>query len=284
MYKLTGDLFIFLFYSEQLVYFSPTINKQHRQLDVRIKIMKKIFVTLLLIGTSICSFAMDGIKEKQERIITQLLQQQVSQHIPLKKSVSAILTRYPESVDTVIDVSLDLYPNRYKEILLGALRAEPVLTCQALELMLNANVADPLELIALAIEEEPAYSQEIVNIALLNSPDNTEAIVQVALDTEPVMSDSVIQHTLSSFPEKMIDILSGAIKALPDQVSSLVTETISLFPEQGEKVVKIAVDHSEEREAHKIVNSAIEAGLSETVAIDAAVASGADAQLLVKDN
>ncbi|WP_448568008.1 hypothetical protein [Thalassotalea ganghwensis] len=227
---------------------------------------------------------MDGIKEQQEKLVSQLLKQQVSQQIPLKKSISAILSRYPESVDTVIEVSLDLYPNRYKEILLGALRAEPVLTCQALELMLNANVADPLELIAIAIEEEPAYSQEIVNIALLNSPNDTEAIVKVALDTESLMSDSVIQHSFSSFPEKMLDILSGAIKALPGQVNALVTDAISLFPEQGEEVVKVAVDNSEMREAHKIVDSAVEAGLAKNVAIEAAVASGADEQLLVKDN
>lgn len=246
--------------------------------------MNKLIVLLLLIGVNICCYAQDSAEDRQDKLITQLLSQQVNQQISLVNSVSAILARYPEKVDAVIHASLDLYPTRYKEILVGAMRAEPVLACEVLAIFLNENIADPLELVALAVEAEPAYAQEIVNIAMLHNPEITKEIVNTAINTEPVLSDSVVQNSLTSFPDKVLEILSGAIKALPQQVASYVKDAIALFPDMGEEVVEMAVHNSADIEARKIVASAIEAGLNEGPAIEAAIAGGTSKELLARGN
>jgi len=242
--------------------------------------MNKIIVLLLLCGLSAGVFAKDFAEYKQERLIARILNQQVKQHISLKNSVSAILTRFPEQVELVLDVALEKYPHKYKDIMLGAMSAEPVLACEVIEIVLKANVADSSDIIAIAVEAEPAYAQEIVNAAVLNDPTDVENIVRVAIQTEPVVSQAVISNTMSSFPEKLIDILTGAIKALPEQVAHFVVNAIDMFPQSSKEVVTQAVTNSEAKHDQLIVDSAVKAGFDHKSAISAAIAGGAKAKNL----
>jgi len=247
--------------------------------------MKNIIVLFLLMG--LCTtgvIAKDVAEYKQDRLIAKILHQQVKQHISIQKSVSSILTRFPEKVDSVLKIALKKYPSDYRQIMIGAMNAEPVLSCEVIEILLKAKVASDEEIIAIAVEAEPAYAQEIVNIAVLNSPADIENIVRVAIETNPYVSDSVVNGAMTSFPEKIYDILSGAIKALPEKVSYFVRNTINLFPNSSENVVTTAVNTSKLRHAQNIVESAIKAGLDEDIAINAAIAGGAKRENLAKVN
>ena len=247
--------------------------------------MKNLIVLFLLLG--LCTtgvIAKDIAEYKQDRLIAKILHQQVKRHISIQNSVSTILTRFPEKVESVLKIALRKYPSEYRQIMVGAMNAEPVLACEVIKILLKAKVASDDEIIAIAVETEPAYAQEIVNIAVLNSPADIENIVRVAIETNPFVSDSVVNNTMNSFPEKIYAILSGAIKALPEQVSMFVSHTINLFPNRSESVVTTAVTSSKPRHAQQIVASAIKAGLDEESAIIAAIAGGAKREQLAKVN
>jgi len=245
--------------------------------------MKSLIVLFLLSGLCTTSVIAKDIAEyKQDRLIAKILHQQVKRHVSIKNSVSSILTRFPEKVDSVLKIALKKYPTEYRQIMIGAMNAEPVLACNVIEVVLKANVASDEEIIAIAVEAEPAYAQEIVNIAILNSPADIENIVRVAIETDPFVSDAVVNNTMSSFPEKIYAILSGAIQALPEQVSSFVKSTINLFPGSSEDVVTKAVTSSKPKHAQQIVASAVQAGLDQESAINAAVAGGAKREQLAK--
>ena len=80
---------------------------------------------------------------------------------------------------------------------------------------------------------------------------------------------------MTSYPSKMLSVLVGAIEAIPTKVVSFVEATIDLFPGQAEEVVEAAVSSSQNRRAIEIVEAAQAKGMSEEVAIKAAVAGGA---------
>jgi len=245
--------------------------------------MKSLIVLFLLSGLCTTSvYAKDIAEFKQDRLIARILHQQVKRNVSIQSSVSAILTRFPEQVDSVLKIALRKYPTKYRQIMIGAMNAEPVLACEVIRIVLKANVASNDEVIAIAVAAEPAYAQEIVNIAVLNSPADIENIVRVAIETEPFVSDAVIHNTMSSFPEKIYAILSGAIQALPEQVSSFVRNTINLFPGSSEDVVTKAVTSSQPKHAQQIVASAVQAGLDHESAINAAIAGGAKREQLAK--
>jgi len=223
--------------------------------------MKYIYILALLSCISTGSFAKDDVTNKHELFITQLLNQQTKQQISVKRSVSSILTRYPEQVDVVLKVALMLHPKEYKQIMIGALDAEPVLACNVIELFLKENISSTTELIQLVVDAEPAYAQEILNSAILHDPDNMEDIVRVAILTQPLNSIEILSSTMTSFPEKMVDILSGFVKAIPEKVAQWISYTFILFPDNGEQIVSTAINSTNEMHNNEIIKAALDAGL-----------------------
>lgn len=238
-----------------------------------------IFLTLFLfVFTSEAQTA-----SRQDKFIKKILKQQVRNQLSIKSSVSSILTRFPEEVDSVLKIALREYPSEFRQIMIGAINAEPVLACDVIDFMLKENIADKDEIIAIAVSTEPAYAQEIINIAVLNDPSDIENIVRVAIATDPFASQSLVGNTMTHFPKNIFAILSGAIQALPENVSDFVKTTIDLFPSNGEKVVEKAVHSSESKYTRGIVNSAVNAGLNEKDAIEAAILGGALKEQFVKN-
>lgn len=237
--------------------------------------MKYIFILSLLSCISIGSFAKDDVSKKQEVFLTQLINQQTKQQISIRKSISSILARYPEQVDKVLTISLALHPKEYKQIMLGALDAEPVHACNVMELFLNENIASSSELVRIVVEAEPAYAQEILNTAALHDPENMEQLVRVTIQTEPLHSRAILSNTMTSFPDKMVDILSGLIKEIPEKVSKWVSYTFLLFPDSGEQIVTTAISSTNESHNQEIIKAAINAGLEKDLALSAAVDGGA---------
>lgn len=236
--------------------------------------MKYLCAFLLLCCISVGSYAKEDVTNKQELFITKLMKQQVKQQISVKKSVSSILKRYPEKIDSVLNVALELYPDKHKEIMLGALHAEPVLACNVIEHFLMNSIASSSELVQMVIETEPAYAQEILNSAILHDPDNMEEIVRIALLTEPLTSREILSSTMTSFPERMVDILAGFVKAIPDKVAQWIAYTFVLFPDSGEQIVSTAITSTNDSHNKEIIEAALDAGLERKLVISAAIEAG----------
>lgn len=244
--------------------------------------MKYLFVCLLLSCISLGVLAKDPAREKQDVLITKLLNQQVRQHISIQNSVSSILKRYPEKVDAVLNAALATYPDDYRQIMLGAISAEPALACDVVEKVIKANVATNEEIVSIAIKAEPAYAREIVDIAAKQNPAKIAEIVRIAIITEPFVGQSVMDNSMLTYPDKMLDILTAAITAIPEQAVSLVKSTLALFPGEGEKVITTAISSSHSHHSQEIVDAGVDSGISEDSAIAAAIAGGADKQVFAQ--
>jgi hypothetical protein len=244
--------------------------------------MKKLIILLMLVGISSTVMAKDIAEYRQERLITKILSQQVKKHRTIQSSVHSLLSRYPEKVDIVMSVAFKRYPGQYRQIMLGALSAEPVLACNVIENAIKANVAPSSELVIIAIEAEPAYAQEIVNTAVKFNPSEIESIVRVAIRTEPYDTNNIINNTATNYPSEMLSILTAAITAIPEQATNIVKEILQLFPGQAETVVTTAVHQSSDSHNNDIVNAAIDSGFDKDSAIAAAIAGGANKEMLAK--
>lgn len=252
----------------------------------------KYFVVLLFMTFSITLFAKQtdnfSASIQQEQIISQLFDQLVNRQLHrdynIERSVSSLLKNYPEQIDTVLKVAIEKYPHEYKQIICGALRAEPALTSDVVETMLNSNIANSSQVIKIAITEEPAYAKEIVNSALSHRPDDIVNIVRVAILTEPVIAKNVLDDTMLSYPERLLDIVTIAIQTLPNRVASIVSDAIKLFPKKAESVVSTAVSSAKSTSTREIIATAIKSGISKEQATAAAIAGGATSTEIAKVN
>ena len=244
--------------------------------------MKYFFILSLLSVISINSVASEAMSKKQELFITQLITQQTKQQISVRKSIKSILSRYPEQIDKVLSIALTLHPEDYKQIMLGAIDAQPVFACNVMEHVLEQDIASSTELIQIVVEAEPAYAQEILATAAFHDPDNLEQLVRVTIQTEPLHSKDIMSITMTSYPDRMIDILSGLIQAIPEKVSKWVSYTFLLFPDSGEQIVSTAVSSTNESHNQAIVNAAVNAGLDKDLAFSAAVDGGAPIESLAQ--
>ena len=75
--------------------------------------MRLFFIPLLLCCLSTVVIAKESAPNKQEQLITKLLNQQIRQNISVQHSVSALLKRYPEKVEAVVKAAIHTYPNKY---------------------------------------------------------------------------------------------------------------------------------------------------------------------------
>lgn len=224
------------------------------------------------------------IKKRQTEVLTHMFDQLVERQIPSERSVelsvTALLKNYPEQIVPVLNIAISKYPNDYEQILCGALRAEPALTSDVIDLILQNNIASKEEVISFALREEPAYAPEIVNSAISYAPQDMENIIRVAIITEPVMANNIVNSMMQSYPERLLDILVIAIKTIPNQVVNIVKNTLRISPDNSE-VVSMAISSSKDDKTRQIITAAIKSGFSEEAANTAAIIGGAKESNLV---
>ena len=246
-----------------------------------------LFTVALSFSFSVYSNPNSLVKVRQDKVLTalfdQLVKRQMNSEMAIEKSVNALLESYPELIDSVLKIAITKYPKEYKQIMCGALRAEPALTSDVIDIILKSNIANSSDVISIAVTEEPAYAQEVVNRAVLHDPLDIENIVRVAIVTEPVMAKTIVNDTMLNYPERMLDILVMAIKALPDQVVNIVRDTLIISPDNTE-VISVAVNSSHSDKAREIIAAAIKSGISKESATAAAIAGGAKETDLAKVN
>lgn len=237
--------------------------------------MKHIFSLFLSGFISFNTLASKDVSKTHDIFIADLLKQQTKQQISVRRSVSSILSRYPEKIDMVLSASLRLYPNDFEQIMLGALDAEPVLASEVMEHFLSKNVASGAKLIEIIVKAEPAYAQEVLKAAAIHSPDNIQELVRITIQTEPLHSKDIMSKTMMSFPERMGDILAGLITAIPQKVSQWVSHAFNLFPDDGEEIVTTAISSTNANHNKAILDAAVNAGLEKKVAHEVAIRAGA---------
>lgn len=240
----------------------------------------KYLLLLISFGFSfpVYSITNDPMYSRQTAVLSslfdQLVKHQINPENAIEKSISALLKSYPEQIESVLTIAITKYPHNFKQIMCGALRAEPALTSDVIDIILKSNIASSEEVINFALIEEPAYATEIVNAAVSHNPLDIENIVRVAIIAEPLMAKHIVDATMMSYPEKILDILAVAIKALPDQVVNLVRDTLRISPENPD-IVSIAIHSSNGGNAREIISMAIKSGISEASATQAAIDGGA---------
>ena len=246
-----------------------------------------LFLCIISLSLSFSAYSEQSsfIQKRQTAVLSnlfdQLIQREMNSEMAIEKSVNALLESYPEQISLVLQIAINKYPLEYKQIICGALRAEPALTSDVIDIVLQSNIASNEDIISFAVKEEPAYAAEIVDAALLHNPLEIENIVRVAIVTEPLMANHVVETAMKSYPEKVLDILAVAINVLPEEVIKLVRNTLRISPDNTE-VISVAINSSNSNKSREIISAAIKSGISQESATAAAIAGGAKKADIVK--
>lgn len=246
--------------------------------------MRILWVLPLFLALSSTSYAYSEPSDKQKRIIAGFIKQQAKNNIHVGKSISTILKRYPERADIILPIAFELYPSKSEQIVKSAIEAEPALACDVVIAAIDNNMLTTEQVIRIAIDADPAYANEIIETVAQRSEDKLEDIVRIAITTEPVMGHYVTKGAMKSFPEQMLDVLSGAIKAIPDQVTNFMQEALLLFPGKADTVIETTISHNSTVATQQIIDAAVESGINENAAINAAIAGGAKQSEIAKSD
>ncbi len=85
--------------------------------------MKALLITLTLLLTS--TIALAGDLQSKEKFLSRLLEKHVDKNISVERSVSSLLKSYPAGEELILDTAFTKYPDNYKQIIRGALNANP---------------------------------------------------------------------------------------------------------------------------------------------------------------
>lgn len=203
---------------------------------------------------------------KQERALdNSFFQQQVQQSMSPGRTVRTLIGHYPQSATSIVDIALDLYPERYKEIIHSAVSALPSSAEDIVTIAVNKGITECESIVEAAIKAEPSYVSFVATAAANASPEDFNDILRVAVMTEPDSADKIVQHMATSFPEKIAEILSNTIKHVPLVGEYIVDALLAVFPNKAEEVVSVAVRESsaDRQQIERIIATALDAGVTQ---------------------
>lgn len=227
--------------------------------------MKKyiaLAITVATLGTPV--YAVNSVaNEKSKELTAAFVQKQVNQSMSIGRAIKSIIGHYPQDAEVVVSTALDLYPEKYKEIIHSAISTEPALTEMVVTVAIEKGVAECSSIVKTAINAEPSYVDFVVRAAANATPEELHEIVRIAVLTEPDSADSIVQTLSQSHPNKMVDILQTAIGAVPFVGEYMVDALLAIFPNKAEKVVTTAVRESTEQKDYvkRILETAKNAGV-----------------------
>ena len=68
------------------------------------------------------------------------LRRQVDQNMSVGRAISSIAGHYPQEVVSVVDLALDYYPDKYREIIFAAISAQPSSTEEIVKLAVFVGI------------------------------------------------------------------------------------------------------------------------------------------------
>ena len=222
---------------------------------------------LVLLPYSFCSYAItseaSAIDEsKDSQMEASFLKRQVDQNMSISRAIRSIASHYPQNVVPLVDLALDTYPDKYREIIFAAISAQPASTEEIVQLAIEKEVSSCPNIVELAISAEPTYVDFVVKAASLSTPEELDEIVRVAVLTQPDSADTIVQTLSQEHPNKLVDIMTTALNTVPFVGEYVVDALLAVFPNQAEEVVETAVRESSQREhVARILSTAMHAGV-----------------------
>lgn len=251
--------------------------------------MKKLVSILCQLALLSCGFASVTQAQTQPELINNhitsaFVKQQVSQNMSLGHAIKSIIGHYPQDVDLIVDTALDLYPERYKEIVFSAVSAQPSSTQDIVKIAIDKGITECTEVVEVAIQAEPSYVDFVVTAAVHATPEELSDIVRVAVITEPDSADNIVQTLSRTYPDHMLEIMQTAIKAVPNAGEYVVDALLAIFPDNAAEVVTGAVRQAsaEPAQVKKIIQTAWHAGVSDQDVTEYALKGGASQQLIAQ--
>lgn len=249
--------------------------------------MKKILFTALALGiisTNVNAIKIDGVEKPRNNFLTSsFVKRQVEQSMSIGRAIKTIIGHYPQDAIVVVSTALDLYPEKYKEIIHAAISAEPALTGEVVTLAIEKGISTCSSIVETAINAEPSYVDFVVRAAAYSTPEELGEIVRIAVVTEPDSADSIVQTLTRSHPNDMVEIIKTAVSAMPIVGEYVVDALLAAFPDQAEKVVTTAIRESgnEQDSIRRILQTAMNAGISPEDLTAYAKNAGAEEEQLV---
>lgn len=228
----------------------------------------KIIVGLALTLSSLIymhdAFASQNISLKNTNHLNErFLKIQIEQNATIGRAIKSIVSHYPQQAAPILDIALDLYPNKYKEIIYAAISAQPTLAKEVVTMALNKDITNFTSIVETAINADPSYIDFVVTAAANSTPEELNEIVRIAVLTEPDSADYIVQSLAKEHPSKIVDILQSAIGAVPFVGVYVVEALLAVFPNDAEQVITAAVRESsaEPEQVKMIVKTAKNAGI-----------------------
>ena len=205
------------------------------------------------------------------------IQRQMQNNASIGRAIKSIASHYPQQVSTIVDVALDTYPEKYKEIIYAAISAQPSHTEEIVRIAIEKSVTECPNIVELAIMAEPSYVNFVVTAAADTTPEELKDIVRVAVITEPDSADRIVQTLAKEHPNDMVDILTTAISAVPFVGEYIVDGLLALFPNEADTVVENAVRESTEQREQivRIIEAAEGQGMDAEILKSSALKGGA---------
>jgi hypothetical protein len=173
------------------------------------------------------------------------LKQQVRSSNSVGRAIRTVLARYPENTPELVEIALDTYPDKYREIVSAAVSSQPAYVDDILELAIERDVAPATELVTLAINAEPSYAEYATEAACKFSPDQFNEIVKTAVTMEPDSADQIAKRLAKIYPNKTLEVLVTTIQEVPLVGKYVIEALLALFPvdsSESESMIVISVE------------------------------------------
>ncbi|GAB2700549.1 hypothetical protein Q4574_12430 [Aliiglaciecola sp. 3_MG-2023] len=228
--------------------------------------MKSITPIALILGvltTHAYAIPTTVVDDNNNRLTADFVKKHVDQSMSIGRAIKSIVGNYPREAIGVVSTALDLYPEKYKEIIHAAISAEPALTGEVVSLAIEKGISSCSSIVETAINAEPSYVDFIVRAAAFSTPDEMDEIVRIAVETEPDSADNIVQTLSRSHPNEMVEIIKTAVSAMPFVGEYVVDALLASFPDEAEQVVTTALRESaeEQESVRRILVTAMNAGV-----------------------
>jgi hypothetical protein len=204
-------------------------------------------VSVLLLSSGSALAQLESTSELDNNSIqsSQFLKQQVTSSNSVGRAMRTVLARYPENTAKLVEIALDAYPDKYREIVSAAVSSQPAYIDDILELAIERNVAPATELLTLAINAEPSYAEFATEAACKFSPDQFNEIIKTAVAMEPDSADQIARRLARTYPNKTLEVLVTTIQEVPLVGKYVVDALLALFPvdsSESESMIIISVE------------------------------------------
>lgn len=243
--------------------------------------MKKVVSLVLITGALSAPLSVIATEFKNPKLDSHLtatfVQHQVEQNMSIGRAIKSIVGHYPNETTNVVSTALDLYPDKYKEIIHAAISEQPMLTEAIVTIAIEKGISSCSSIVETAINAEPSYIDFVVTAAANSTPEELNEIVRIAVITEPDSANYIVQSLARAHPNKIVDIIQSAIGAVPLVGEYVVEALLAILPNEAEDVVATAVrESSEQREnVKRIIETAHNSGVSDIDVENFAMKGGA---------